>query len=212
MERKQYWINKHNIPYYNYSNININSNLDNYIQNLPSIKTFLDHGCGHGRITKIICSKYSNINITIQDIATNALNIATEAISKTNTNNKINIVSYPLHHLTGSFDCIISHRVIHSCENYKNIFKELKRLLSKEGSCFISVRSTLGELKYPNNIIRKDNGKFTKLFSEEEFYKYIQINNMDILQSGSFTEKSARLDKNKENNYLYAICKRSNIC
>lgn len=205
-----FWKNKHKHLSYSYDNVNMNTFLKDYINLLPPIKSFLDHGCGHGRISEMICDKYPNINITINDITSQAVDITENKI-----NNRCNLIKTlgPLHHISDSFDCIISHRVIHSCPNFKQVFREIYRLLSNNGSCFISVRSSqcidsVLKRQYINNenIIIGNHGRFTKLFSVDEFNTNLGNSNFHILKHGDFTEESAK--SGKTNKYLYAICQK----
>lgn len=207
-----YWNIKHNHPYYyNYDNVNICDPLLTYINQLDNINSFLDHGCGHGRISKIIQDKFPLTNVTINDIIPLAIKKSQAILQQAN----LHTVIGQLHHVSGKYDCIISHRVIHSCPNYRDIFREFYRLLSEDATCFLSVRSidciqkeTHKEWFDPNtNIIyRSETGKFTKLFEVDEFQQLLISRGLKIIRHGKMTELSAKTKKN--NQYLYAVCSR----
>lgn len=206
---KNYWNNKHHLEHYSYTDISISDVLLNYINSLNNINTFLDHGCGHGRVSKIVCDKFPNIDITINDIIPIAIDKSKELLKR----KELHTVIGKIHHISGKYDCIISHRVIHSCPNYKHIFGEISRLLDKEGSCFISVRSIDCIQKEThkewfdsntNTIYKPETGRFTKLFEVNEFQELLSNRGLNIIKSGNFTELSAKSKKN--NQYLYAIC------
>jgi len=204
-----YWNNKHNSPEYNYTNVSISKPLIEYIDSLSNINCFLDHGCGHGRVSKIIYNKFPHAEITINDIVPTAIEKSKQELLNCN----LYTVIGRLHHISGSFDCIISHRVIHSCQNYKDIFREIYRLLSDNGTCFVSGRSINCIQKEinkdffdsNNNTIEiNHNGRFTKLFNMDEFIDLAKNAGLKIKKSGNFSENAAK--SGKENEYLYIIC------
>lgn len=206
-----YWNNKHNHPNYNYDNVNICDPLITYINKLNNINAFLDHGCGHGRISKIIQDKFPLTNVTINDIIPLAIEKSQTILQQAN----LHTVIGQLHHVSGMYDCIISHRVVHSCPNYRDIFREFYRLLSEDATCFISVRSIdciqkeihSNFLDSKNNVVYTErNGRFTKLFKEDELRKYITNSGLTIKDFGKFSETAAR--SGKMNQYWYVICQK----
>tara|TARA_B100001778_G_scaffold322767_1_gene315418 strand:- start:3103 stop:3759 length:657 start_codon:yes stop_codon:yes gene_type:complete len=208
-----YWDRKHNKDEYTYKNVFIDENLLEYIESLDNIKTFLDHGCGHGRISKVICDKFPNIDITVNDITPKAIEKTTELLHETKN---LHSVLGGIQYVSGEYDCIISHRVIHSCPDYENTFTEIYRLLKKQGSCFISVRSLSDDIpkekhrqwfNSKNNIIfKKIKGRFTKFFKTDEFKELITHSGLSIKNFGTFSELSAK--SQTKNKYLYAICEK----
>jgi len=207
-----YWNRKYNKSEYSYENVIIDESLLEYIESLYNIRTFLDHGCGYGRISKVICDKFPNIDITVNDIIPKAIEKTTQSLHRIKN---LHSVIGAINNVSGEYDCIISHRVIHSCPDYENIFTEIYRLLKKQSSCFISVRSLDGEPKEEhrqyfnriNNIIfKKTKGRFTKFFKADEFKELITNNGLSIKHFGRFSELSAK--SKTENRYLYAICEK----
>ena len=204
-----YWNNKHNDRNYNYDNVSICRVLVEYIDSLNIVNNFLDHGCGYGRVSKMIFNKFPNAKITLNDIIDKPIQQNKTELSKCKS---VSTVLGQIHHIADKFDCIISHRVIHSCPNYKDTFREIFRLMSENSSCFISVRSNecvqkdidVDFLNKTSCEIIKPNGRFTKLFDKKEFTDLITNCGLTIKDSGQFYELSAKTTK--ANNYLYAIC------
>ena len=91
-----YWNNKYKDPNYSYDTVAISPILVKYINSLSGVNNFLDHGCGHGRITKILLEKFPQAIPTINDIIPEAIEITQNNISNT----KLHTVVGQLHHVS----------------------------------------------------------------------------------------------------------------
>ena len=192
ISREKFWNNRWLDDNYNHD-CPISDYLLRYIKYINHLGGLVfSHGCGSGRVEE----KIEN-HVILNDISKYAIGIKNkkdkQSVYVTNVTTKIDF----------TFDHLISHRVLHSCPQYKLIIKNLLGSLKNTG--FISARST----KCPENnndrnpIYVSYNNKFIRFFEEGELNCLISEQGFDIMDSGSFDELSGRVKKKNVYDYVY---------
>lgn len=108
----------------------------------------LDIGCSHGGFLKVLQKKYNSFGI---DIDSEAIKIA-----KKNKNLKKKLFNFNLSEVKnklGKFDIVILRGVIEHVENPKEYFKQIYKILNKNGIIFISATPNVNS---PCAIVFKD--------------------------------------------------------
>lgn len=116
-----------------------------FIEQFPSSSRILDLGCGSARHTKFMLEK--NYNVIGLDVSFRILQVANEkrlSLLKNKLTSLVNGDATNLPFKTNSFDNIIMIAVFHhfkSLDDRIAILREIKRILSKGGSCLITTWS-----------------------------------------------------------------------
>lgn len=101
-------------------------------------KRLLDAGCGEGYLSRILADR--GAEITAVDYSPRMIEIAKERTPEELLINYQRGNCEDLHFLNNnSFDIIVSNMVFHDLANYKKAFKEMFRLLVKEGLFIFSI-------------------------------------------------------------------------
>lgn len=187
--------------------ININEYLIEYIHSIAdsSFVNILDYGCGLGRCIKEYLNTNKQGKYYIYDSEELAINYCKQQYN--------GFYTYDLEKNKDiKFDNIICHRVLHSnIEDYIEQIEFLKNKLKRGGSIFLSVRST----ECPEYAIVKNycinntflgNKKNIKFFTMPELIDICYILNINVINHGSFIEKSSFMKKN--NHYYYVVGQR----
>jgi ubiquinone/menaquinone biosynthesis C-methylase UbiE len=131
------------------------------------MKDFLDLGCGLGRHSVLFAK--NGFNVSCFDISEEAINRTKQWCEEENLkcNYKVGDMLL-LPYKDNSFDCILCRNVIShtDTEGIKKIIKELKRVLRKDGECYLTLGSkdTWGfkqeswPLQDPNTRLRMEEG------------------------------------------------------
>ena len=132
-----------------------------------NLKNFLDLGCGLGRHSVLFAK--NGFNTSCFDISDEAINQTKEWCEKENLKCDYKIGDMlKLPYKDNSFDCILCRNVIShtDTEGIKKIINELKRVLKKDGECYLTLGSkdTWGfkqedwPLHDPNTRLRMEEG------------------------------------------------------
>jgi 2-polyprenyl-3-methyl-5-hydroxy-6-metoxy-1,4-benzoquinol methylase len=204
-----YWESRYTQKKYTHENIDLNCSILNHIQNFKEGSRILDHGCGNGRVCKELIKK--NHFIYYNDISDASLSFLEKIFLEKNYLKTKKIQGCITRCEEKNFDHIISHRVLHSCENYLDIIKKFYEKLN--GTLSLSVRSiNCIEYNQKKSLINKENimvagdGKRTKFFTKIEIENILLANGFKIIEDGEFKELAAR--SKKPNSYLYFIVKK----
>jgi 2-polyprenyl-3-methyl-5-hydroxy-6-metoxy-1,4-benzoquinol methylase len=189
------WENRYNRNY-NHEEIKLSDSLKNYIHSICNVnKKILDHGCGSGRVSKILMSECNSF-IYYNDISDIAVDSLENFFTLYGYNNQKKIQGNIAEYTGENFDHIISHRVLHSCLNYMDILNKFYEKLNE--TIFISTRS--------DQCIDCAVKPFIKCFSQVELENILKNIGFKIIESGDFIELSAR--RRKENRYIYFVAQK----
>lgn len=140
----------------------------NSIEDLSTIKTVLDVGCGIGIIGISLASKYNNLNVQMVDVNEKAVSLTNENIILNKLKNCKSYVSNVYSEVNDSFDMIISNPPIRAGkEIVHKIASEAKDHLNDKGFFYAVVQKKQGadsfkkklEEVYGNvEIVNKDSG------------------------------------------------------
>lgn len=160
-------------------------------------KTFLDLGCGIGRHS--ILFGQNGFNVFCFDISEEAINRTKEWAESLNLQLSYKVGDMiELPYNDNSMDCILCRNVIShtDTEGMKKIIKELKRVLNKNGECYITLGSkdTWGfkqeswPLFDPNTRIRMEEGpeyKVPHFYADYDLIKelFIEFEILNIYQT-----------------------------
>lgn len=194
---KNRWERRYN-RLYNHDSIPLEQCVKNYVQSICGDNIVLDHGCGSGRLSKILLK--CNSFIYYNDISDIALDNLENFFSSTKYEKCKKIQGDIAEYKGENVDYIISHRVLHSCSNYMDVLNKFYEILNK--TVFISTRSN----ECNDCITRRPGKEHLKCFSEIELKNIMEDIGFKILESGRFIELSARLKK--ENKYIYFIAQK----
>lgn len=140
----------------------------NSIEDLSTIKSVLDVGCGIGIIGISLASKYNNLNVQMVDVNEKAVSLTNENIILNKLKNCKSYVSNVYSEVNDSFDMIISNPPIRAGkEIVHKIASEAKEHLNDKGFFYAVVQKKQGadsfkkklEEVYGNvEIVNKDSG------------------------------------------------------
>ena len=196
--REEFWNARWGDPSYNYKYLTVNENLTEYVRFINDNfdnQTVFSHGCGSGRVEKLLSAKNK---VILNDISEYA-----RAFAEKDDNQDI-FISNMEQRTNFNFDHLISHRVLHGCPNYEVILENLLGALLDTG--FISFRSIkcAEHDGIRNPVIHRN--KFIKFFELGELNDLIMYKGFAIIENGFFEELSAR--RRKKNTYEYFVIKK----
>jgi len=148
------------------------------IKFFPATGKILDVGCGQGQDSRFFAEH--NYEVVGVDFSDQGIDIAKEKSNTLNIIFKILDISEPFPYTDNTFDVIYSHLALHyfNEEKTKLIFKELSRLLKKEGILAILVNSIHDPEYGTGEKLEKDYftvGTMQKhYFSKESLENYIE--------------------------------------
>ena len=124
----------------------------NQILNKEKPKSFIDLGCGDGIIISGVKKEFPKIKITGIDISPRRINGLKERFPKDN----FYIKDVCNTQLKNKFDFVYSSQVIENVPSDKKMIKEINRILSKNGTVFVSSVIKTGPMVYKY----RNKGKF----------------------------------------------------
>lgn len=140
----------------------------NSLEDLSTIKTVLDVGCGIGIIGISLASKYNNLNVQMVDVNEKAVSLTNENIILNKLKNCKSYISNVYSEVNDSFDMIISNPPIRAGKDVVHkIASEAKAHLNDKGFFYAVVQKKQGadsfkkklEEVYGNvEIVNKDSG------------------------------------------------------
>ena len=140
----------------------------NSIEDLSTIKSVLDVGCGIGIIGISLASKYNNLNVQMIDVNEKAVSLTNENIILNKLKNCKSYISNVYSEVNDSFDMIISNPPIRAGKDIVHkIASEAKDHLNEKGFFYAVVQKKQGadsfkkklEEVYGNvEIVNKDSG------------------------------------------------------
>lgn len=222
-----YWEWKHTDPDYLHTAIN-----PKVLQAIDNLKignedVVLDHGCGQGRITLILCSL--SRSVFFNDISTIAVKNTAQKIKQQFPTTDINTFCGDVFDFKNfkPFDLVVSHRVLHTMRKAerKKCLEYFNENLKPDGHIVISVRSVAchkfmtskSKKTYQNSddspfsFVRKKPFKFMHYFSNQSFMAELMESGFQVIEMSEFDEESGNHSNKKKpklNSYLLAVCKK----
>lgn len=188
----------------------------------------LDLGCGNGRIVDLLKAK--NVSYVGVDSSENLINLAEKKYKGTNAKFFVSDI-FNLPFSKDSFDCVISLAVFHhipSKQNRQKFFKEIKKVLKKDGILILTVWNLWQNSKAINllfkytflKLFRKSDLDFFDIFypwrnSKREllgkrYLRFFSIKDLEKLaEAGGFKIiKSGLLLRGKKSSNIYLVAKK----
>jgi len=172
-----------------------------------NLKTILDLGCGDGRDTLFFAN--NGMRVTACDFSEKALSKLKKQIYEKSTPNvecKVLDISKDLKSFSdNSFDAVYAHLTLHYFKNKETtqIFKELNRILKKEGLLFAKVKATDDALYGRGKEIEKDmfihEGHIRHFFSKEYLQEKLKGFNVTKIR------KTSEVYHSYKSNFIEAI-------
>ncbi len=209
---KKFWQNKYLNQDYRPQRIPLNNRLVQFIAGIPDKpQDLLWHGCGIGREFMALASSLKETKILANDIAEYPIEKLEKRIATFGREMDFDSFVGDISELKKPFSYILSHRVVHRCEDYLKQIDNLYRLLKPEGTIYITARSTLcveyqnkKDRLEENNILRSDSGKFIKFFAPVEFQTVLAAAGFAIKEIGICEEPAATANRSSMMSYAIA--------
>lgn len=148
-------------------------------------KKFLDIGTGTGAFIAFIDSLYQEYDEFIGiDMLERAINMANEH----NKNDKINFLVMDGTNTTfddESFDVVTFSNSLHHVENIEDIFKEIKRILKKDGFVLVNemINNDLNAMQKSHMLLHHFAAKIDRLYGDIHYETYSDKEIIDLLES-----------------------------
>jgi ubiquinone/menaquinone biosynthesis C-methylase UbiE len=184
-------INKDNKTFFSFNdrfeqnkilrNKNIKTNFDKVIKKfIADNDAVLDYGCGTGAFTYKI-SKFTKKKVFGVDLSKEFIKCS-KKFFKNKTNKLIfkKIDGIKTNFDTGQFDKILMVDVIHHLESIDTVFKELKRILKKDGKILVYEPNLLNPLIFVIHLIDKNENGLLKVGIENRYKEICKRHQMKI--------------------------------